>query len=165
MILQIDHRGTQFTVDVGTAGDSRAVRVEGKNIVCDWVRLPDGGYSLIIDGQVYDLCVDLDTDACIVTDRSGTHPLRILDPRSLAGREPVEEGQSGLQRIRADMPGKVMRLLVKPGDSVGYDQGLLVLEAMKMQNEIRSPKSGVVREIGVQPGATVGAGDFLVSLE
>ena len=165
MILQIDHKGRQFTVDVGKAGDTRTVRVDGKDIVCDWVRLPDGGYSLIIDGQVYDLSVDLDTDACIVTDRSGTHQLRILDPRSLTGRQSVEEGQTGLQRICSDMPGKVIRILVKPGDKVCYDQGLLVLEAMKMQNEIRAPKSGVVKDIGVRPGGTVGASDFLISLE
>jgi pyruvate carboxylase subunit B len=63
------------------------------------------------------------------------------------------------------MPGKVIRVLVKPGDKVCYDQGLLVLEAMKMQNEIRAPKAGIVKDIGVQPGGTVGAGDFLISLE
>ena len=63
------------------------------------------------------------------------------------------------------MPGKVIRLLIKPGDSVSCDQGLLVLEAMKMQNEIRAPKSGVVKDIGVKPGETVSAGDFMVSLE
>ena len=165
MILQIDHQGKRFTVEVRADGSSRTVQVEGEPISCDWVRLPDGAYSLILDGQVFDLSVDLDTDACIVTDRSGTHQLRISDPRSLSARQQVEEGQTGLQRICADMPGKVIRVLVKPGDSVSYDQGLLVLEAMKMQNEIRAPKTGVVKQIGVQPGGTVGAGDFLISLE
>lgn len=165
MILQIDHKGKQFTVDISTAGGSRTVSVDGVTIVCDCVRLPDGGYSLIVNGQVYDLAVDLDTDACVITDRTGSHHLRILDPRSLAGRQPVEEGQTGLQRICADMPGKVIRVLVKPGDKVCYDQGLLVLEAMKMQNEIRASKTGTVKDIGVQPGGTVGAGDFLISLE
>ena len=165
MILQIDHKGRRFTVEVRTVGDSCTVQVGGENVACDWVRLPDGGYSLILDGQVFDLSVDLDTDTCIVTDRSGTHRLRIADPRSLTARQPVEEGQTGLQRIRADMPGKVIRLLVKPGDSVCYDEGLLVLEAMKMQNEIRAPKTGVVKQIGVRPGEAVSTGDFLISLE
>ena len=165
MILQIDHKGKQFTVDIGTAAGSRTISLDGVNIVCDCVRLPDGGYSLIVDGQVYDLVVDLDTDACVVTDRTGSHQLRILDPRSLAGRQPVEEGQAGLRRICADMPGKVIRVLVKAGDQVCYDQGLLVLEAMKMQNEIRAPKTGIVKDIGVKPGGTVSAGDFLISLE
>jgi pyruvate carboxylase subunit B len=63
------------------------------------------------------------------------------------------------------MPGKVVRILVDVGDSVNFDQGLLVLEAMKMQNEIRAPKSGVVKEIGVVEGKAVNSGDLLVSLE
>ena len=63
------------------------------------------------------------------------------------------------------MPGKVVRVLVKEGDTVEFGQGLLVLEAMKMQNEIRAPKSGIVRGIGVSAGATVNTGQFLLSLE
>ena len=65
----------------------------------------------------------------------------------------------------AEMPGKVIRLLCEVGDEVALDQGLVVIEAMKMQNEIRAPKSGVVKEIGVEEGKRVNSGDFLLSLE
>jgi biotin carboxyl carrier protein len=75
------------------------------------------------------------------------------------------EGQAGLQRLCAEMPGKVIRVLVREGDAVVYEQGLLVIEAMKMQNEIRAPKAGTIKAVGVAAGRTVNTGDFLLSLE
>jgi pyruvate carboxylase subunit B len=77
----------------------------------------------------------------------------------------AEEGPAGLLRMRAEMPGKIVRVLVREGESVAYDQGLLVLEAMKMQNEIRAPKSGTIKEVAVTGGITVNTGDFLLSIE
>jgi hypothetical protein len=52
VILQIEHKGKQFTIDIRQAGGTRTVRIGGEDVACDWVRLPDGGYSLIIDGKV-----------------------------------------------------------------------------------------------------------------
>jgi biotin carboxyl carrier protein len=63
------------------------------------------------------------------------------------------------------MPGKVVRVLVKVGDSVTHNQPLLVLEAMKMQNEIRAPLNGLVTEVGVAEGRAVGSGDLLLIIE
>jgi acetyl/propionyl-CoA carboxylase alpha subunit len=133
--------------------------------MCDCVLLPDGHYSIILDGAVFDWRVDLDGDSCSIVGRDGNYTLRIIDPRRMAHAKDVAEGQEGLQRITADMPGKVVRVLVEKDETVNYDQGLLVLEAMKMQNEIRAPKNGTVKEIGVTEGMAVNSGDFLVSLE
>ncbi len=143
----------------------QVVRVEGRERGVDWVRAPDGRYSIIIEGRVYDLEAEVEGDTCAVTGRAGTHLLRIRDPRRLDASRNIEEGQAGLQRLLAEMPGKVIRVLVGVGDTVAYDQGLLVIEAMKMQNEIRAPKAGVIRSIGVSAGQTVSSGDFLISLE
>ncbi len=63
------------------------------------------------------------------------------------------------------MPGKVVRVLVAEGDSVEAGAGLVVVEAMKMQNELKAPKSGVVVAVKAQPGATVAMGDMLVAIE
>ena len=63
------------------------------------------------------------------------------------------------------MPGKVVRILVEAGATVEQGDGILVVEAMKMQNELRSPKSGVVKELRAKEGATVGAGDILATIE
>jgi biotin carboxyl carrier protein len=155
--------GRQFEVEVVDSG--RRLSIDGQERPCDWVRLPDGRYSIILDGRVYDLWVDASNGGYRVEGAADSLNLRVIDPRRLAGLSGADHGQSGLQRIRADMPGKVVRVLVSPGDEVAYDQGLLVLEAMKMQNEIRSPKAGVVKEIAVESGKAVNTGDFLLSLE
>jgi acetyl/propionyl-CoA carboxylase alpha subunit len=162
VILEIDCNGVRQTVEIKGPG---SCLIGGKEISCDWMRLPDGAYSIILDGRVHDLSVDFDGSFCHVTDRSGTHSLNLSDPKRPPGANPAPGGQSGIQRICAEMPGKVIRLLAACGETIVYDQGLLVLEAMKMQNEIRSPKAGAVREIGVQPGQTVKSGDFLIAIE
>jgi biotin carboxyl carrier protein len=90
--------------------------------------------------------------------------MEVFDPRDL------RSGQSGVanhgrQEIAASMPGKVIRILVAAGDSVEEGQGLVVVEAMKMQNEMKSPKSGRVAEVRARPDATVVAGEVLVVIE
>ncbi len=163
--LEISWGTENLEVEISGASTRTQIRVAGRELSCDWVRLPDDCYSLIISGCVYDLSVDLDTNTCSVTGSRGDHHFRISDPRSLSPQHGTEEGQPGLRRICAEMPGKVVRMLVRKGDKVACDQGLLVLEAMKMQNEIRSPKSGMVLEVGVEDGRAVGTGDFLLSIE
>ena len=85
----------------------------------------------------------------------------IIDPRSWRGRRHRGTEAEGRQQIAAPMPGKVVRLLAKAGDAVEAGQGLLVVEAMKMQNEIRSPKSGTVERVLVTEGQAVNAGEVL----
>lgn len=165
MHIEISAGGTSVRVEIPPRGRTGPVRIGTAEIPCDCVRLPDGGYSLILDGRVYDLSVEVDSDTCSVSSAWGVCRVRLADPRRAATGTRPDESQAGVQRIRADMPGKVIRVLVKPGERVECDQGLLVLEAMKMQNEIRAPKGGIVKELGVRAGGTVGSGDFLVSLE
>ncbi len=165
MHIEISAGERSVRVEIPPRGRTGPVRIGDAEVPCDCVRLPDGSYSLILDGHVYDLSVAVDSDSCSVSGASGEYRVRLADPRRTAVGTRPEESQAGVQRIRADMPGKVIRILVKPGERVECDQGLLVLEAMKMQNEIRAPKGGIVRELGVRAGGTVGSGDFLVSLE
>ena len=68
-------------------------------------------------------------------------------------------------RCVAPMPGRVVRVLVSPGDAVAARQGVVVVEAMKMENELRSPKAGTVRDVSVTPGTSVEAGRVLVVIE
>jgi biotin carboxyl carrier protein len=85
----------------------------------------------------------------------------VIDPRAWTGRRHGNAEAEGRQQIVAPMPGKVVRLLVQAGDHVEVGQGLLVVEAMKMQNEIRSPKSGIVERILAKEGQPVNAGEVL----
>ena len=164
MILEISSASQKTTVEIDSTGGKRKIRLGDAEISCDWVRLADGHYSLILDSRVFDLLVNLDTDACTVTSRAGILSFRILDPRRSGAMPRSEEGLPGLQRVCAEMPGKIIRVLVEKGETVAYDQSLVVLEAMKMQNEIRAPKSGIIQEVAVDIGATVNTGDLLVVL-
>jgi biotin carboxyl carrier protein len=71
----------------------------------------------------------------------------------------------GAVRIQATMPGKVIRVLVKAGDTVAAGQGIVVVEAMKMQNEMKAPRAGIVKTLRAEAGATVGAGDLIAVIE
>jgi biotin carboxyl carrier protein len=90
--------------------------------------------------------------------------MEVFDPRDLRPGQGTSAKQ-GRREIAASMPGKVVRILVAAGDAVEEGQGLVVVEAMKMQNEMKSPKAGRVVEIRVRPDATVGAGEILVVVE
>ena len=88
----------------------------------------------------------------------------VRDPRSLRSR--IRAGDDhGPKKIVAPMPGKVVRLLVRDGDEVEQGAGVAVVEAMKMQNEIKSPKKGSVQKVLVSEGAAVNAGDVLAIIE
>lgn len=162
MLLELT-RGEK-TMFLELTGD-QGIIVDGRKISCDWIQIGHNQYSLIFDGQVFDLTVEFSESGCSVSARTGTIELAIKDPRKLRETQSVEEVHTGLRRILAEMPGKVVRLLVLVGDTVSLDQSLLVVEAMKMQNEIRAPRKGVVKEIGVREGVPVNHGDFLISLE
>jgi biotin carboxyl carrier protein len=90
--------------------------------------------------------------------------VEIFDPREMRGRKSAGAGE-GRQNIAAMMPGKVVRVLVSAGDAVEAGEGLVVVEAMKMQNEMKSPKSGRVIEIKTRADATVAAGEVLMVIE
>lgn len=100
----------------------------------------------------------------VTTGRSGFKAV-VADPRKLGGAAAAGALAEGVAEIRTQMPGKVVRVLVEAGESVSAGDGIIVVEAMKMQNEMKSPKDGTVLEIRSAEGATVNAGDVLVVIE
>ena len=165
MILEISDNHQKVMVEIISAGGRKKIRLGDREIQFDWVKLSDGHYSLILDSSVYDLTIDLDADACVVAGHAGMHSFRILDSRHSGIRPHMEDGPSGLRRVCAEMPGKVIRVLVKEGETVAYDQGLLILEAMKMQNEITTHVGGKVKKINVKPGDTVTKDQVMMEIE
>lgn len=91
--------------------------------------------------------------------------IELTDPKRLRGSTVDAEHAGGAAEIKTAMPGKVVRILVAAGDKVQKGDGVLVVEAMKMQNEMKSPKDGVVKEIRTSEGSTVNAGDVLAMIE
>jgi biotin carboxyl carrier protein len=88
----------------------------------------------------------------------------VSDPRAWRGGRGALFGAEGKQQIIAPMPGKVIRVLVSAGDTVEANQGLVVVEAMKMQNEIRAPKSGKIEHIFIRGGQAIAAGEALITI-
>ena len=93
-----------------------------------------------------------------------THRLRLLDERAMR-RARAAAARTGEREVRAAMPGKVVAVLVEAGATVERGQGLLVVEAMKMENEIAAPRAGTVQEIRVKPGQAVEAGELLARID
>lgn len=100
-----------------------------------------------------------------VTSRGRSYEVTILDPKRLRSAQNSDRHQHGVAEIVAPMPGKVVRVQTETGANVEKGVGVVVVEAMKMQNEMKSPRAGVVVSINVKPGDTVNAGDVLAVIE
>ena len=122
--------------------------------------LVPGSYSVLIGGRSYHV---VGAGGMIRVNRRAFQ-VEVFDPREMRGRKDAAAGE-GRQKIAAMMPGKVVRVLVEQGDTVEDGQGLVVVEAMKMQNEMKSPKAGRVIEVKTRPEATVAAGEVLMVIE
>jgi biotin carboxyl carrier protein len=120
-----------------------------------------GIFSILIEGRSYQATI---LAPGMIQVNNQIFSIELFDPRELRARSSAGASQ-GRQNIIAPMPGKVVRLLVAVGDAVEAGQGLIVVEAMKMQNEMKSPKAGVVVELKTKSGATVTAGEILLVIE
>jgi biotin carboxyl carrier protein len=149
------------TLSSGVGAGTMQCSVDGRAMSVDVRLLEPGVMSLLIAGTQY-RCV-LDGDGVVIGGRR--HGFEVEDPRSLTGRRGAGAGTEGPRPVKAPMPGRVVRLLVEAGDEVTEGQGVVVIEAMKMQNELKSPKAGRVAKVGVTVGDTVGSGDVLVVVE
>ena len=149
-------------VDLEHACTGWRVTLDGKPVAVDAVEIVPSTLSLLLDGQSFEITVTPSTDGKLKL-QTGGHEFsaEVIDPRAWSGRRHANVEAAGRQQILAPMPGKVVRLLAKEGDHVESGQGLLVVEAMKMQNEIRSPKSGTVERVLAKEGQPVNAGEVL----
>lgn len=159
-------------VEVLRQADGHRVIVDGRAHLVETLRIGPSGWSLIVrDEQGGVRSVD-----AVVTAEAGNGTLDVhLDGyripvhlRSGMGRRTRDvDGARGVgpQKVNAPMPGKVVRVLVKAGDTVQTRQGLVVVEAMKMENELRAARAGTVREVFVREGQSVDAGTPLVAVE
>lgn len=144
-----------FRVDL----DAAAYRVDSR-------RVGPETYSVLIDGRSYVADVVANGEDYAVAINGTVYRFRLVDEhhRTAVVHGPAEE-ERGRREIRAQMPGKVVEVLVQVGDLVERDHGLLVIEAMKMENEIKAPAAGEVREVAVTPGQAVEQGELLMVLE
>jgi biotin carboxyl carrier protein len=129
------------------------------------VETPEPGvYSVLLDGRMYDARVETGAAGLVVVIDGYRFEIEVRDPRRWS-RKDASRGADGIQTVAAPMPGKVVRVLVSPGDAVEAGQGLLVVEAMKMQNEMKAPRAGRILTVNVKEGATVAPGEVLATIE
>jgi biotin carboxyl carrier protein len=164
--LEIGGKKQRVELPTGAVTGVMECSVEGRALSVDVRMLEPGVMSLLVtdpdrQGRQY-RCV-LDGDGVVIGGRR--YGFEVDDPRSLQGRRGAGAGTEGPRPVKAPMPGRVVRLLVEVGEDVEEGQGVVVIEAMKMQNELKSPKAGRVVRVGAAVGDTVGSGDVLVVVE
>jgi biotin carboxyl carrier protein len=167
MIIQIEIEGQLRRVElIRGEGNQYRASIDGEpEIQIEAHMLRPGVLSLHIDGKSYRCILAESAEGPAVHIGGRRHLYRVDDPRSLKSRRRRHSGAEGPKPVTAPMPGRVVRLLAGVGDAVEAHQGIVVIEAMKMQNELKSPKAGKVVQIRVEPGATVAAGDVLAVVE
>ena len=153
-------------VELERKGEACSVSLDGQPVDADALQIAPNTISVMLGGQSFEIHVSRSVDGTLKL-QCGPHELsvNIIDPRAWRGRKHGAVEVEGRQEILAAMPGKVVRVLAAVGDAVKAGQGLLVVEAMKMQNEIRSPKNGKVERLLVKEGQNVNAGEVLAWVE
>ena len=170
MTFEVEINGRTRTVGIEKAGDGRyRVSLDGAAHDVDASRVGIYGLSLLESATGISREVQVTPGSSrgeLLISTSGRTVLAMVNGRR-TGRAAADGGAGahGEQAVTAPMPGRVVRVLVAKGDDVAVRQGVVVVEAMKMENELRSPKAGRVKEVSVAPGTSVEAGRVLVVVE
>ncbi len=159
--------GREHRLDVRQDRDGLRVRLDDREFLVDLLRVDPALYSLLIAGRSYEIdLLDME-DAFMVLVDGQPFRVEIQDEqqRRLQGAAAKGEARAGKRVVTAPMPGKVVKLLVRPGDPVKAGDGVIVVEAMKMENELKAPTAGTVKEVRVEEGKAVSGGEALVVIE
>jgi len=141
------------------------VRLNGREVALSCLPTSESSLSVIVNGESFEVSCQPSGERLQVSLRGTIYECLVRDPRSLRTRKKAGLADSGEQKLAASMPGKVVRIIAGVGDHIKTGQGILVIEAMKMQNEVRSPKDGQLKKLLVRQGANVVAGEVLVIIE
>lgn len=142
-----------------------ACRLDGREIQMDAVLTRADVLSILIEGKACEIKRERTATGFYLWVGNARYAVELRDPRSLRGRKTSAVTGTGQKKLIAPMPGKVVRVLLGENAPVEAGQSVLVMEAMKMQNEIKSPKKGTVLKIVAGEGTTVNAGDVLAIVE
>jgi len=164
MLYDITIDGKKYRLDLNRADGRWSCRLDGREFEIDAILTRPDVLSLRIGDRAYEVKSERVANDLHLWVGSTCFAVEVRDPRSLRGRTRAGDDH-GPRKITAPMPGKVVRLLVHEGDEVEPGSGVAVVEAMKMQNEIKSPKKGTIQKILVSKGAAVNAGDVLAIVE
>jgi len=164
MIYDVTIDGKNHRLDLNRVGDRWSCRLDGREVEVDAVLVRPDVLSLRMGNEAYEVKCERVAGGTNIWVGSAQFTAEVHDPRSLRGRVRAVDDH-GPRKLTAPMPGKIVRVMVNPGDEIEAGAGVMVVEAMKMQNEIKSPKKGTIQKILVTEGAAVNAGDVLAIVE
>ena len=162
MKLALALNGAEKAIEIVAPAPECRFRLSGEERRALVTQVEPGVYSILVDGRVYEACTDRAGQFLVVVVAGERFEVEVRDPRGWSRKSVA--GSQGVATLSAPMPGKVIRVLVAAGDAVEAGQGVLVVEAMKMQNEIKAPRSGHVVSLAAREGATVAAGEPLATI-
>ena len=168
MRYEVVQGGDVFQVEVHEVGPHRYdVSVDDEpSVRVDAFQNPRSVYSVLLGARQYEGSVDeLEDGTLDIHVGTSAFEFTATDARRMLLAGAGSAVATGVQTLRAQMPGRIVKLLVRPGESVQAGQGMVVIEAMKMENEIRSPIHGTVTEVAVREGDAVDTDELLIVVE
>ncbi len=168
MKFQAELNNENHEVEIKRVGDKVFARVDEREYELEASEVEPNIFLLKNNNRIYEIFVAPQTDKNSpfkVQLKDREFEIRLFDPKRLRGAKSADGQADGIAEIKTAMPGKLVRVLVEQGAEIKSGEPVLVVEAMKMQNEMKSPKDGIVKEIRFEEGATVNAGDVLAIIE
>jgi biotin carboxyl carrier protein len=165
MTYEVTIDGKVHRVELSRGAEGLECRLDGRELNLDAVPAGRDVLSIVIDGRAWEVKRERVSGEMHLMIAGERYAAEVRDPRSFRARRAAGAGLEGPKKLVSPMAGKVVRVLVPEASEVEAGQGVVVVEAMKMQNEIKSPKKGKVTKITVADGATVNAGQVLAVVE
>ena len=163
-VATMDGAEHQLEVEELTAHALR-VKVGERQFEVDVRHVGHSTYSILIDNRAFDFEVVREGEDLLVASRGDAARVTLVDAARRSRHPGARPAAAGKAALKALMPGRVVNVLVNLGDEVAAHQGLLIVEAMKMENELKAPKAGKIVELKVKPGQTVEKGELLLVVE
>jgi biotin carboxyl carrier protein len=166
MTREVEVGGKRRTIEVRRTGPDWELALDGRILGVNVTAIGER-WSFLIGTRSYEVALDRRSNGERIVHVNGrVVPVSIVDPRTrLTRKVGAAPAGTGRRTIASPMPGRIVKVMVKPGDVVAAQQGLVVVEAMKMENELRAPHAGRVTEVTVTDGMSVEANAVLVTLE
>ena len=164
MLYDVFIDGKHYRLELTQSDGRWTCRLDGRDVGLDAVLARPDVLSLRLGNQAYEVKCERVGGEWHLWVGSERFAAEVRDPRSFRSRSSTADDH-GPRKLTAPMPGKVVRILLAEGEPVEAGTGVVVVEAMKMQNEVKSPRKGKIQKITVQPGVAVNAGDVLAIVE
>ena len=168
MKLIAELNSEKHEVEIKRDGSNLTAEIDGRTYELEASEPEPNVYLLKHSNKIYQIFVSPNEkpgDPFAVNIGNQDYEIKIFDPKRLRGIGAGVGQTEGASEIKTAMPGKVVRILAEVGAEIKQGEGVIIVEAMKMQNEMKSPKDGIVKEIRFAEGATVNAGDVLAVIE